>query len=291
VNVGAHLEEVYQSVELDERLAADPVAFPRRYFGRRDQEVAGLLAATLAYGRVELFGSVLDTLFARLDACGGPAHVVAHFDPEQMIRALGPLGYRFNTGIDWVLLLGGLQRVYAEVPSLEALLLPSGDTIEAGLIRLVARLRTEVVANAERCGVEAGRFEDLPRGLRYLLPSPSSGSACKRWNLYLRWMVRPATDGVDLGLWTGVEPRALVVPLDTHVLRISRFIGLTSRRDGSWRTALEVTDALRVFDPDDPVRFDFSLAHLGISGACRGGRHVEVCPTCPLDPLCGADPC
>jgi len=290
MKIGEHLEAVYGSVDLRERLAADPVAYPRRYVNRRDQEVAGVLAATLAYGRVTLFGAVLDTLFSRLDAHGGPAHVVTHFDPETMREELGSLRYRFNTGVDWLLLLGALHRIYTEMESLEDLLLPAGDAIEDGLIRLVDRLRVEVVASAADCGVTATGFEALPRGIRYLLPSPRSGSACKRWNLFLRWMIRPASDGVDLGLWTKVSPRALVVPLDTHVLRIARFIGLTSRRDGSWRTALEVTDALRVFDPEDPVRFDFSLAHLGISGACLGARHPTVCSSCPLDPICCADP-
>jgi uncharacterized protein (TIGR02757 family) len=101
-------------------------------------------------------------------------------------------------------------------------------------------------------------------------------------------MVRPRREGIDLGLWTTRRPAELVVPLDTHVLRLSRFLGLTARTDGSLRTALEVTARLRELDPDDPVRFEFALAHLGISGACKGYRHAEVCPTCPLQTVCVA---
>jgi len=288
MSLAAHLEAVYAGIDLRARLAADPVAFPRRYTDRRDQEVAGLLAACLAYGRVDLFTAVLDELFALLDARGGPGAFVAAFEPDAA-RALESVRYRFNTGVDFVLLFAALRRVYASVDTLETLVLPVTDAVEPGLIRLVARLRLEVLAAAPACGVEAGGFKDLPRGLRYLLPSPASGSACKRWNLFLRWMVRPRREGVDLGIWTRIPTRALVVPLDTHVLRIARFIGLTARRDGSWRTALEVTAALRRLDPEDPVRFDFSLAHLGISGACRGRRHPQVCPTCPLDPICRAE--
>ncbi|MBW2258057.1 MAG: DUF2400 family protein, partial [Deltaproteobacteria bacterium] len=134
----------------------------------------------------------------------------------------------------------------------------------------------------------ARAFGDLPRGFRTFLPSPTGGSACKRWNMFLRWMVRPPTEGIDLGLWDSLPPSALVVPLDTHVLRIARLVGLTRRRDGSWRTAAEITANLRLLDPDDPVRFDFALAHLGISGACKGRRDEAVCSACPLRPVCVA---
>ena len=278
---------MYAEIDLEARLASDPVRFPRRYRARRDREVAGLFAAGLAYGRVDLFAEVLEALFAILDRAGGPAAFVDGFEAQDA-HCLRHLRYRFNTGIDFALLVAGLRRLYARVETLESLLLPVEASIEAGLVRLVEALRAEVLAAAPGLGLEVQTFNQLPRGLRYLLPSPASGSACKRWNLYLRWMVRSEADGVDLGIWDQVPASALVVPLDTHVLRIARFIGLTHRRDGSWRTALEVTEGLRRLDPIDPVRFDFSLAHLGISGACQGARHPRVCPSCPLDPVCRA---
>jgi uncharacterized protein (TIGR02757 family) len=93
---------------------------------------------------------------------------------------------------------------------------------------------------------------------------------------------------VDLGLWTALRPADLVMPVDTHVLRNSRFLGLTDRADATWRTAEQITAALRALDPHDPVRFDFALAQLGISGACRGFRDAAVCAACPLDPICAA---
>ena len=282
-----HLEEVYRSVDTEARRAADPVYFPRRYSDSRDIEVAGILAAVMAYGRVTLFGAVLRDLFEILDAGGGPRAYVDRFEPAEASELL-PIKYRFNTGVDFLLLFSALRRVYAEIDSLEDLMHPVSDTVEPGLIRIVDRLRSEAVAASATCGVEAATFRALPRGFQYFLPSPETGSACKRWNMFLRWMVRPAREGIDLGIWKSVPPRALVVPLDTHVLRIARFIGLTSRKDGSWRTAMDVTRALRELDPQDPIRFDFSLAHLGISGACKGYRHDEICSTCPLDPICTA---
>jgi uncharacterized protein (TIGR02757 family) len=123
------------------------------------------------------------------------------------------------------------------------------------------------------------------RGFAYLLPDPGTGSATKRLCLFLRWMVRPA-DGLDLGLWSGVEPRELVIPLDTHVLRISRYIGLTGRRTATWSTAVEITEALARLCPADPVRYDFAIAQLGISGGCLHRRVPDRCGACPLDPVC-----
>ena len=122
------------------------------------------------------------------------------------------------------------------------------------------------------------------RRVKHLLPHPGRGSACKRLNLFLRWMVR-GPDGVDFGLWD-VPESALVVPLDTHVHRIGRFIGLTRRKDLSWRTAEDVTARLRALDAKDPVRFDFALSHLGISGLCASRRDARRCADCALKPIC-----
>jgi len=103
------------------------------------------------------------------------------------------------------------------------------------------------------------------QGVWYLLPSPASGSACKRLNLFLRWMVRRG-DHLDLGLWPEVSPRQLVIPLDVHVARIARRLGLTARRTDDWNTAEEITDRLRIYDPEDPVKYDFALSHIGMMG-------------------------
>lgn len=284
--LGPLLERLYAEVDGPARRAADPVAFPHRYTRREDQEVAAILAASLAYGRVAAFFPVLDALFAHADAAGGPRAWVDRFDPDRDGAALRPMVYRWNRGIDFVLLLAALNRLYAGVPSLERLLV--GADLAQGLDHLVVAIRDAAVAVSPACGAPASSFDGLPRGFRTLLPRPADGSACKRWWMLLRWMVRPPIEGIDLGLWTTRRPAELRVPLDTHVLRIARFLGLTDRLDGSGRTAAEVTASLRAFDPDDPVRFDFAIAHLGISGACRGRRHPDVCPSCALSSVCTA---
>jgi uncharacterized protein (TIGR02757 family) len=122
-------------------------------------------------------------------------------------------------------------------------------------------------------------------GVRFLLPSPADGSACKRMNLFLRWMVRPS-DGVDSGIWNRVRPNQLVIPLDTHIARISRYIGLTEMKSSGWPTALDITQSLRRLDGADPLRYDFALCHLGIAGDCPRKRDLRKCFDCPIRSIC-----
>ncbi len=287
--LGPRLEAMVAELDVETRLASDPVSFPRRYGSAADQEVAALLASTVSYGRVAGIWATLEVVFDLADASGGPRSWVEDFDVAVDGPKIFPLVHRWTRGRDLVLFLLALRRVLDGGDSVGAhLQARRPGELSGGLASLVDRFRAAAVAEARSLGLGATSFEELPRGTRYLLPSPRKGSACKRWNMALRWLVREASDGIDLGLWTHVSPGALVIPLDTHVHRISRFIGLTNRRDAGWRTAEEVTTSLRELDPLDPVRFDFPLAHLGISGACLGRREATVCPSCPLHPLCRA---
>lgn len=223
------------------------------------------------------------------DARGGPAAWARSFGPADA-RRLAPLRYRWIGGGELALLARALGDVLDQHCSLQAAFLhhdrPAQPTVAPGLEGLVGALRT-AASRAARLST----WTAAPRGLRYLLPAPSSGSACKRWCMFLRWMVRrpgPGAAGVDFGLWRAVSPARLVMPVDTHVHRITRLMGLTARASPSWRMACELTEALRQLSPDDPLRHDFALAHLGISGHCRARWSVEACPACSLRPVCSA---
>jgi uncharacterized protein (TIGR02757 family) len=122
-------------------------------------------------------------------------------------------------------------------------------------------------------------------GVRYFFPAPSNGSACKRLNLYLRWMVRPA-DGLDLGLWTKVDPADLIIPIDTHLGRISRNLGLTKRKSADWKSAEEVTARLARLDPADPLKYDFALCRLGILDRCPKRVDPVKCAECIIRDIC-----
>jgi len=123
------------------------------------------------------------------------------------------------------------------------------------------------------------------RGAGHILPDPDKTSGCKRLLLYLRWMVRP-DDGVDLGIWRRVSPSRLLVPVDTHLFKLSRNLAFTSRRSPTWETTEEITEALKKFDPEDPVRFDFPLCHLGMLQRCPSRRDRVRCEGCGVKSVC-----
>lgn len=265
------------------RLAADPVELPRRYASPHDQEVAGLLAACLAYGRADLFKPILVRLLEQLGP--SPAAAVEAFAAAPSASAVGWFRYRFNQPADLAALLaaiGHLRRQHGSIGDrFSALFAASGGgppALRPALAAFAAELR-EAPPVAPLLGGRGGR------GLRHLLPDAAGPGAAKRWNLFLRWMVR-GPDAVDLGAWRGVPRSALVVPLDTHVHRVARRLGLTRRADAGWRTAEEITAALRLVDPEDPVRYDFAICHLGMSGACPARLTPAHCAACPLVSAC-----
>ena len=177
--------------------------------------------------------------------------------------------HRWIRGVDVAALLWILRQMLERSGSIEKYFVeglePGVEDVGAALDSFSRR------AMALDIGSAYGRVPARP-GVAYFFPRPSAGSACKRLNLYLRWMVR--RDAVDFGVWTAVSPAQLIVPLDTHVIRLGRCLRLTRYTSPGWRMAADITRALRQLDPDDPVRFDFSLCHVGMMGACGFGRHV-----------------
>lgn len=275
------LASAYGSTYLD----TDPLQFAHRYQHPGDREVAGFLSAVFAYGQVRQILATLEKVFAPF-----PDRVRAtllHTSTSRWRSLYRNFSYRFQDADDLVDLLVLLREVLSEYGSLESAFavhyVPVKDRPEAIRLSLqgwVGNLRARLPVRQIRRGGRSAR-----RGVLHLLADPGSGSPCKRWNLYLRWMVR-GPDGTDLGLWRSVEPRSLVLPLDTHTARISRYLGLTRRRTPSWAMAEEVTRALRSLDPEDPVRYDFAMARLGILNRCshRGGIHQ--CAGCFLEAVC-----
>jgi uncharacterized protein (TIGR02757 family) len=261
------------------RVGFDPVQFPRRYPLSEDAEVAGLLAASLAYGRVDGFVPKVEDVLTRMGP--HPGAFVRALDVAGARRLLRGFVYRFNLGTDVAVLLQGAGKLLRARGSLESYVaepLARGEGLHAALTHLVRELRDVPLRPLEAALGPA-------RGLAHLLPVPLGGGAAKRLNMFLRWMVR-GPDDVDLGLWKQVPPSALVIPLDTHIGRIALRLGLTARTDLSWRTALEITRNLARVDAVDPVRFDFALCHHGMSGVCTPRARVEACRECELRSVC-----
>jgi uncharacterized protein (TIGR02757 family) len=258
--------------------ATDPVHIVRRYPAPDDREVVGFCAAGLAFGRV---ASVLHSIETLLAVMGPrPAAFVRGFDPAKDGGRLTPLVHRWIRGRDLVALVLILQRMLRESGSIERFFL-AGDAVAAPDIGpALDAFSTRALATDVRPAY--GRMPKRP-GVCYFFPRPSAGSACKRLNLFLRWMVRK--DVVDLGVWTGLSPSRLIVPLDTHVIRLGQCLRLTRYRSPGWKMAAEITASLRAIDPVDPVRYDFSLCHVGMMNAC-GFNRAQKDSQCPLRGVC-----
>jgi uncharacterized protein (TIGR02757 family) len=273
------LDALLSQTDAAERMRGDPVELPHRYSDPRDVEVAALLCAALAYGRVDLFKP---RLCALLDALGpSPAQVASSSTPKELLGRANGFSYRMTDARDVACLLHGAGAILRDHGSLEGCF--SAHYRRLGTVRAALGAFVDDLCAPDFRAITGQR--EPTRRLKHLLPHPDRGSACKRLNLFLRWMVR-GPDGVDFGLWREIPARALVVPLDTHVHRIGRFIGLTRRKDLSWRTAEDVTGRLRLLDREDPVRYDFALSHLGISGTCAARKDARRCAGCPLKPIC-----
>lgn len=273
------LEELLASTDAQARVRGDPVELPHRYSDARDIEVAALLSAALAYGRVDLFKPRLIRLLDALGAAPGTLAMTA--TPAELLRRARGFEYRMTDARDVACLLYGAGAILREHGTLGACF--TAQYREHGNVRAALAAFVDRLCAPDFTPITGKRAPT--RRLKHLLPHPGRGSACKRLNLFLRWMIR-GPDGVDFGLWRDVPASALVVPLDTHVHRIGRFIGLTRRKDLSWKTAEDVTGKLRRLDAEDPVRFDFALSHLGISGTCAARKDARRCAGCPLKPIC-----
>lgn len=265
------------------RIGFDPVEIPRRYADADDAEVAGLLASCLAYGRADLFKPVVERILAEMGP--SPARFAEAFARSPDPGAFASAVYRFNRPPDvraLVAAIGHVRRLHGSLGARFAALFREEGGGPAALRGALERFARELREAPPVDALLRGRGR---RGILHLLPDAGGAGACKRLNLYLRWMVR-GPDGIDLGLWRGVPASALLIPLDTHLHRIGGLLGLTARKDASWRTAEEVTAGLREIDPEDPVRFDFPLCHLGMSGECPARPTPGRCAVCGLVSAC-----
>lgn len=243
----SRFDALYRTYNSRKWVHPDPLEFLYHYPEIRDREIVGLVASSLAYGRVE---QVLKSVSAVLDKMGSSPFRFVDSGGEHLFRkTFSGFKHRFTTGEDLAELFLGIRCVLGRYGSIrECFLTGMGDDQETVLPALEF-----VVGELSR---------ESRKGTNTLLPSPAKGSACKRLHLYLRWMVRE--DRVDPGGWSAVSPHQLLVPLDTHMHRIAVRLGLTKRRQANLKTALEVTGAFRKISREDPVRYDFSLTRLGI---------------------------
>lgn len=270
-DLGALLERLVAESDLRARLDHDPLGIVRAYDDPDDREVAGLIAALLAFGSVPIIRRSALRVLAALD--NRPAERLHMIDPRTLKRRLQGFRHRVYGEDEIIALLRNTRRIRENEGSLGASLARQIDAHDGSFLGGLAVFADEL------------RGKNPSRAMSHLVPDPRGGSACKRLFLYLRWMVRP-DDGIDLGVFRDVDKSKLLIPVDTHIHRIARNLELTSEKTASLRASIEITEALRGFDPEDPVRFDFALCHLGIARDCPSRSIPEICSRCVLRSAC-----
>ncbi len=242
------LEKIYADYNRRDLVHPDPLEFLFLYDNPRDIEVVGLIASSLALGKVE---QILKSVRKALDICGkSPFDFILSKSHADMKVLFANFKHRVFTGEQMAAMLAGAGAAARKYGSLE-------NCFAAGLKSSDKTVIPALEAFADEInGFSGTSFRTS------LLPAPSAGSACKRVQLYLRWMVRK--DIVDPGIWTKAKASQLIVPVDVHMGNIGRSFGLSSRKSSDIKTAVEITDAFRETCPEDPVKYDFALTRFGI---------------------------
>lgn len=258
-------------------LKSDPIYFPHQYNKPADIEIAGLISSALAYGKVDLFKPKIAYILGVMGK--SPYSYIYDFNPGKE-EAFNDFVYRFNRGPDIIQLLSVIQQILKSKGSIKSFFLEGYSDTDPDIEKALSSFVQQVLDMDCRKAFPDGKLSD---GFRHLFPTPGKG-ACKRLNMYLRWMVRK--DCVDFGLWEEIPPSKLIMPIDTHVARLSRYLGLSSRKSVDWKMAAEVTEALKTLDPQDPVKYDFALSRLGILNECPAKKDENKCSECGIKGVC-----
>lgn len=236
------------------QISPDPLEFLHLYSDPRDIEAIGIISSVFAYGRVEQIISTLNRLSEVMKK--SPYDFIVNYNYDEDASLFSGIKHRFYTSEDIALLFFILHRVYTGYASLKELFLLYYFEMDKNIKESLSFFSRNLLS------LSGLKEKEISPGLSFMFPDPMTGSACKRMNLFLRWMVRH--DELDFGLWPEVPKSRLVVPVDTHVARICRDLGLTKRKNVSWLMAEEITENLKKFDTVDPVKYDFAICHIGM---------------------------
>jgi len=236
------------------QLEPDPLQFPHMFDDENDIEVMGFIASLFAYGSVIQIINTLNKIVEIMNR--KPFDFIMQFNVEKDAAKFRGLNHRFYTKADIIRLFHLMQIAYNECGSLNKLFLygfnKSDESVKEGIINFSSYFLNRYKS----------KYGKKSNGIKFMFPIPEKGSACKRMNLFLRWMVR--NDELDFGLWDKIPINKLIIPVDTHIARICRQLNLTKRKNVSWKMAEEITNNLKAYDAFDPVKYDFALCHIGM---------------------------
>ncbi|MCX8030536.1 MAG: TIGR02757 family protein [Thermodesulfovibrionales bacterium] len=261
------LEKLYNECNFKELILKDPIEFPHRYKSHLDIEVAGFIASSLAYGRVSLFKAIIEKILNIMGT--SPYDFVVHYDQKKHEKFFTKIHYRFNSVEDIRSFLIVIQRTLIEYKSLENLFKKNFKEEDINIGKALSAFVDTFYKISANMNINSTSF-------KFLIPNPQKNSPCKRLNLFLRWMIRDKD--VDFGIWKGITKDKLVIPLDTHISKISLCLGITRRKSQDWKTAVEITNTLKLIEPEDPLKYDLPLCHYGVSKLCN----KKECKDCAL---------
>jgi uncharacterized protein (TIGR02757 family) len=245
------LDKKVEQYNTPDFITNDPVSIPHRFTQKQDMEIMGFFAAIFAWGQRKTIINKCRELSDRMD--NAPYQFVAGHTDTDLKKLLGFKHRTFND-TDLLYCIDFMKRHYSRFETLEEAFFPEKEMdIESALNHFQSYFFS---------------YPDAPHRTRKHIPSPAQKSACKRLNMYLRWMVRDDDKGVDFGIWKKIKPAQLICPLDLHVERTARKIGLLERDKPDWKAAIELTGNLRLLDANDPAKYDFALFGISIEEKC-----------------------
>lgn len=235
------------------KISPDPLEFLHRYCNYHDIEISGIISSVFAYGNIKQIMSTLEKIHSIMKY--NPYEFVRNYKIEKGIEDFVRIKHRFYSSIDIANLFKALNKIYSEYNTLQEFFIIENAASEIVIRKLIASFSKRIIGLINI-------HDSASHGIKFMFPDPYKGSACKRMNLFLRWMVRK--DDLDFGLWNRIPAAKLIIPVDTHIAKICRNLKLTRLKNVSWKMAEEITQNLKKFDPNDPVKYDFAICHIGM---------------------------
>lgn len=253
MNLKQKLEYHYNAFDRT-KLEPDPLQFLHMFNDERDIEIIGLITSVFAYGNVKQIENTIKKLLVIFD--GKPYKYIKSFSNAPDTKIVLGINHRFYTNDDVVRLLIILSKEINNHSSIKNIFLKGYNFSDFNVKSAISNFSNHFLNSFLQS------FGGISNGIKFMFPLPEKGSACKRMNLFLRWMVRK--DELDFGLWNEIPASKLVIPVDTHIARICKQLNLTKRKNADWKMAEEITSNLKRFDPNDPIKYDFAICHIGI---------------------------
>ena len=272
-------------------LDSDPLMFPHRYSSNRDREIVGLISAVLAYGQVKIIQKSIEKVLTVMGQNKmTPYEFTMNFLPSRDSHLFKGFKHRFNDGRDVSALIYYIRQMIEKSGSIGNFF-AEGYSPDHLSIKEALTSFTERTLALSTDGIYGKTNLPKDATVKFFLSSPADGSTVKRLNLYLRWMVRsdshlPKDSQIDFGIWKKIPPSKLIIPVDTHIARLSQNLGLTQKKTTNWKMAEEITEELKKLDSEDPVKYDFAICRLGILDECPKKKDPIKCEKCLIKEVC-----